>query len=145
MSGARTVLRGSCHCGALRVELETARAPDALSVRECQCTFCRKHASRNTSDPEGRTRIVVERGALIRYRFALGTADFFLCGRCGVYVACVLDDAYSSINTRVLDPDDAARLTQAVQPMHFDGEDAAGRVDRRRQKWTPTTVEERVP
>ena len=143
MSGARTILRGSCHCGALEVELETARAPEALPVRECQCTFCRKHGSRNTSDPQGHTRIVAERGALVRYRFALGTADFFICGRCGVYVACVLDDAFSSINTRALDAADAARLTQAVQPMDFGGEDVAGRVDRRRKKWTPTTVEER--
>jgi len=143
VSAARTVLRGSCHCGALRIELETARAPEELSLRECQCTFCRKHGSRNTSDPDGRTRIVAERGALVRYRFGLRTADFFVCARCGIYVACVLDDAFSSINTRVLDEADAARLSQTAQPMDFGGEDVAGRVDRRRQKWTPTTVEER--
>jgi hypothetical protein len=124
------------------VEFET-RAPETLSVRECQCTFCRKQGARNTSDPNGHTRIVAERGALIRYRFALGTADFLICARCGVYVGCSLDDQFFSINTRALDDADAARLTSPPQPMDFGAEDAAGRIDRRRQKWTPATVEER--
>ena len=136
------ILRGGCHCGAIRVEF-TTRAPETLSVRECQCTFCRKHAARNSSDPEGHVRIVAERGVLVRYRFGLRTADFFMCARCGVYVGCVLDDAFASINTRVLDDADAARLTQPPQAMDWSGEDAAGRVDRRRQKWTPATIEER--
>ena len=138
-----TTLRGGCHCGAVRFDFETALAPEALPLRECQCTFCRKMGSRNTSDPAGRTRIVAAPGALIRHRFALGTADFFICARCGIYVACVLDDAFSSINTRALDHDDAARLTATPQPVDWGGEDKGGRVDRRRAKWTPTTVEER--
>jgi hypothetical protein len=136
------ILHGGCHCGAVRVEFET-RAPETLSVRECQCTFCRKQGARNTSDPEGHTRIVAERGALIRYRFGLRTADFLVCARCGVYLGCSLDDAFVSINTRVLDDADAARLTKPPQPMDFGGEDSGGRVERRRQKWTPATIEER--
>ena len=136
------ILHGGCHCGALRVEFETA-APETLSVRECQCTFCRKQGARNTSDPQGHVRIVAARGALLRYRFGLRTADFLVCTRCGVYVGCSLDDEFISINTRALDDADAARLTAAPEPMDFGGEDVAGRVDRRRKKWTPATVEER--
>ena len=93
--------------------------------------------------PGGRTRIVAVRGALLRYRFALGTADFFVCARCGIDVACVVEDAWSSINTRALDDADSARLTQPAQPVVYDAEDAGARIDRRRQRWTPTTVEER--
>jgi hypothetical protein len=134
------ILRGGCHCGALRVELETD-APEALPLRECQCTFCRRHGALNTVDPNGRVRIVAERGALSRYRFALGTADFFVCARCGVYVGCVIDDAFATLNIRALD--EAARFTQAPRPMDWSAENADERRERRRRTWTPAFVEER--
>jgi hypothetical protein len=129
------ILRGGCHCGALTVELETAREPAALPLRECQCRFCRMHAARNTVDREGRARIVVD-DAVLRYRFSLGTADFLVCGRCGIYVACVLDDAFASINTRVLD----AAFPQPPQPVDYAGETAEARRARRRATWTPASI-----
>ncbi len=135
------ILRGSCHCGALTVELETALDFDAIPLRECQCSFCRRHGALNTSDPDGHTRIVAQKGTLVRYRFALGTADFLFCARCGVYIGCVLDDAFASVNTRVLD--DAARLTQPPGACDWSGENEDGRRARRRDRWTPATVEER--
>jgi hypothetical protein len=137
----RRILTGSCHCGAITVELETALAPDALPLRECQCTFCRRHGAINTSDPDGRTRIVAEPGAMLRYRFGLRTADFLVCRRCGVYVGCVLEDAFASLNTRVLD--DCALLTQPSSANDWSQEDSDGRIERRRRRWTPATVEER--
>ncbi|MGZ3427350.1 MAG: GFA family protein [Polyangia bacterium] len=135
------ILRGSCHCGALRVEHETALPLDEIQLRECQCSFCRRHGAINTSDPNGRMRVVAERGALVRYRFGLRTADFLVCARCGVYVGCVLDDAFGSVNTRVLE--DGARLTQPTGPCDWSQEDTDGRIARRRARWTPATVEER--
>jgi hypothetical protein len=136
------ILRGGCHCGALTVELETARAPELLPLRECQCRFCRRHGARTTVDPEGRVRIVAARGALVRYRFGLGTADFLVCARCGIYVAGVIDDAFATVNTRVLD--DAARFTQPPRAVDYSGESADERRARRRASWTPATVEERL-
>lgn len=135
------ILRGGCHCGALAVEFETARAPETLPVRECQCSFCRRHGARNTVDPDGRVRIVAERGALSRYRFALGTADFLCCARCGVYVACVIDDAFATVNTRALD--DAALLTGGAVATDWSGETADERRARRRATWTPASIEVR--
>ena len=134
------MLRGGCHCGALQLEFET-RAPEALALRECQCTFCRRHGALNTVDPNGRVRIVAERGALSRYRFALGTADFFVCARCGVYVGCVIDNAFATLNVRALE--EAARFTQAARPMDWTAENAEERIARRRRTWTPASVEER--
>jgi hypothetical protein len=132
-------LTGGCHCGAITVEMTTAHAPEELPVRECQCSFCRRHASRNTSDRDGKLRIVAEREHLVRYRFGLGTTDFFLCRRCGVYVAAVLDDAFGTINIHALD--EAARLTGPARPVDYDGESIETRLARRRVNWTPTTVE----
>jgi len=127
---------GGCHCGALRVRFETSRSWDDLGLRECQCTFCRKHGAVNTSDPSGHVHIVAERAALLRYRFALATADFLVCTRCGVYVGCVLDDAFASVNLRALD----GAPTAPARPRDFGSETAAERIARRRALWTPCTV-----
>jgi hypothetical protein len=130
---------GGCHCGAITVELTTQLAPEEWKLRECGCIFCRRHGARNTTDPDGQLRIVADREQLQRYRFGQGTADFFICRRCGVYVVCVIDDAFASLNTLALD--EAARLTQPAQPVDYDGETPETRSARRRQRWTPATVE----
>jgi|CZKU01.1.fsa_nt_gi hypothetical protein len=75
-----TVLRGGCHCGNLKVALETSLDPSVLQLRACQCSFCRRHGAVTTSDPAGR--LLVEVGQpelLVRYRFALGITDFLVC------------------------------------------------------------------
>ena len=35
--------KGSCHCGAIEIELETDRLPKDQVVGTCQCSFYRKH------------------------------------------------------------------------------------------------------
>jgi hypothetical protein len=133
-----TTFKGGCHCGALRVTFASELPAADLPVRECQCTFCRHHGARNTSDPQGRVHIVAEAAALVRYRFGLRTADFFVCNRCGVYIACVLDDAFASVNTRVLDGDWEHR---PATPRDFEGETVEARIRRRRVTWSPVVVE----
>ena len=115
--------------------------PAETELRACQCSFCRRHGSRAISDPGGAVTIEAEAAALNRYRFGLGTADYFLCGRCGVYVAAVMTEgerAWSVVIVNALD--DAENFTRPVQPMVYDAEDEAARRARRRTKWTPTTV-----
>src|SRR5262249_49534842 len=90
----RPMLHGSCHCGALTVELETAREPRELPVRMCGCTFCRKHRPRYTSDPSGHLTIrIADPASVSRYRFGLRLADFLICRTCGVFVAAHEPDA----------------------------------------------------
>lgn len=131
--------RGGCHCGNLRFALESALALDALPLRACQCSFCRLHGARSTSDPAGRIRFEVRDAALLtRYRFGLRTADFLVCAQCGIYVGALMRDGgahHAIINANTLD--DVARLTQPAQPMDYDGEDAARRLARRKQRWSP--------
>ena len=45
---------GQCHCGATTVAFDTTTSPEQTQIRECQCSFCRKHGSTNASDPDGR-------------------------------------------------------------------------------------------
>jgi hypothetical protein len=135
------MLKGSCHCGNLTVELETARSPAEIQVRNDQCSFCTRHAARSISDPNGvLTLRVADANALIRYRFGLRTADFLICGRCGVYVAATFaeaDRAWAVLNCNVLD--ERAAFGPG-EPVDFDGETVETRQTRRRARWTPARI-----
>jgi hypothetical protein len=139
------VLTGQCHCGAVRAALETAREPAAISVRACQCGFCRRHGAATASDPTGRLRLEVRR-PLKRYRFGAGSIDMLLCGGCGVYVAAVLETDHGLLATvnvagLAMAPLDAA----TPAPVDYDGESAAARRERRLAAWTPVTIAEISP
>jgi hypothetical protein len=135
-------LRGSCHCGNLTVSFETTLDPAATRPRACQCSFCLRHGTRAVSDPTGKVAVTVQDGSqLMRYRFGLKTADFLICGRCGVHMAAVMtgpEGTYATLNSNVLD--DRARFPTAAEPFDYAGEDEAGRRARRRARWTPATV-----
>jgi len=87
MSTSHRTFEGECHCGAIGYVYLTAIAPESWNVRACQCSFCRAHAVRTTSDPSGSVQFTERlRGALHPYRFGQMTADFLVCRTCGVYV-----------------------------------------------------------
>src|SRR5262249_40931212 len=121
---AEVILAGQCHCGDVALRFETAVPPECLPVRACGCSFCRKHGARATWDPKGRVEIILRApGSAVRYRFALRTADFLVCARCGIYVAAVLADgagSYATVNVNVLDR--AAEFRRAGTPVSYDGE-----------------------
>jgi hypothetical protein len=135
-------MTGRCHCGNVEVEFETALAPAALSLRACQCTFCRQHGVRATSDPLGRLRFRVrEPAALSRYAFGLKLADMLVCSRCGVYVGAVMTAqgrTVGTLNANCLDLPGA--LTQEAVPMNFDAETPEQRTARRLAGWTPAEL-----
>ncbi|HZD52621.1 MAG TPA: hypothetical protein VE175_06205, partial [Woeseiaceae bacterium] len=109
------------------------------SVRACQCSFCRAHATVSVSDPGGSLAFRVgDRDALQRYRFGQRTADFLLCKHCGVYIGAVIASAKGSfgiINARVLISLDAP-LPEPVAKT-YEGEQIDDRVERRLERWTP--------
>lgn len=133
---------GHCHCGALRVTFETAQVPGQIPLRSCGCSFCRLHGVTAVSDPAGRVELRVSSPELVsRYQFGLRASEFFICRRCGVYVAAVatIDGAsYASLNANVLE--DRAAFTQPPQPVDYGRESAVERLARRRRAWTPATV-----
>jgi hypothetical protein len=133
---------GACHCGNITVALESALEAPAFEIRACQCSFCRKHGARAVSDPRGRVRFSVrEPDALVRYRFALRTAEFLVCARCGIYVAAVLGDgggSYATVNVNVLDRAD--EFSRAVTPVSYEAETETARRARRVARWTPATL-----
>lgn len=134
-----TSFHGQCHCGNLELTFETNLEAEQLPLRECACSFCRKHGALSTSDPNGKVKITVhDANLLIRYRFGLKTADFLICKRCGVYLAAVMregDNAYATVNISTFDS--PRRFTQEAVTVSYDGESEAERRARRERNWTP--------
>jgi hypothetical protein len=139
MADSENTFEGSCHCGAIGYVFRTAIAPESWSVRACQCSFCRAHAVRTTSDPAGSVQFQERvRGALHRYRFAQMTADFLICRKCGVYVGASISTPngnYGIININALQPvpTDLPAAAAAV----YEAETTEQRIARRAQRWTP--------
>jgi hypothetical protein len=136
--------RGACHCGAIGFTYRTAIAPADWQPRACQCAFCRAHATLTVSDPAGSLAFEArDPDALSKYRFGQRTADFLLCGRCGVYIGAVISTErgdFGIINARAL-----TSLTEALPDpvaMTYEGEQIRERMERRLERWTPVT---RVP
>jgi hypothetical protein len=132
---------GGCHCGAVRLVYESAVPPEQAPVRACRCGFCRRHGSRAISDPEGKVVIdILDGGAIRRYRFGTRTADYLLCGRCGVYVAAVTEGEGGARAVVIVNAlDEADRFTQPPDAVDFSGEDAIARRERRLRSWTPAS------
>lgn len=80
---------------------------------------------------------IPDRDKLQRYRFGLGSADFFICRSCGVYVAAVMTSPrgqFATINVNALR---GPLRTPEATPVTYDGESADEKQARREQRWTP--------
>ncbi len=131
--------QGGCHCGALGITYRTDIDPMYWRLRHDGCSFCRRHGVVGTSDPAGNLSINIEDPSKVRYyRFAHRTADFLICGECGVFVAAITDTTQGKravVNACVLD---GVSLNWAsVADAHFDDESPSQRADRRSLHWTP--------
>lgn len=136
-----TAYPGSCHCGAIQVELRSERAPEAMRVGRCGCGFCRRHGARTMGDRDGAVSFRATPGSLRRYRFGLGITDYLLCLHCGTYVGAVMDDAGGPIGIVNVNALDIRDRFDPAPPLHdYDGEDEARRRARRRKFWMPATV-----
>lgn len=135
-----TAYEGQCHCGAIRMTYTSDIPVEAWSVRACQCTFCRLHGARSTSDPNGEVRFVVrDEEAVSRYAFGLRTAEFLLCRVCGGYLAAVMAPdgrRFATINANALRG--LAALPETA-PVTYDAETSEARIARRIARWTPVS------
>lgn len=134
-----TKYEGGCHCGNLAFVFAASAPLETLGLRADQCSFCRAHGARNTSDPNGAMSMSVrDTGALVRYRFGLRTADFLVCARCGVYIGALMDDRdgrWFTVNVNAFQP--PPRDDFPIAPVDYDAEDVVARIARRKTRWTP--------
>ena len=80
--------------------------------------------------------------SLIRkYVFGTGTAEFYVCARCGVltFAASRIDGReYAVVNVNTFE--DAADVTLISRATDFEGETVAQRLARRKRTWIPNVV-----
>lgn len=72
---------GSCHCGAVRFEIET----DFPELTMCDCSICRRKNALMVKVHESRFRLLAGESALSEYQFHTKTARHYFCKVCGIY------------------------------------------------------------
>jgi hypothetical protein len=109
--------RGSCHCGAVRFEVE---APERLDVEDCNCSICSKAGYLHLIRPASAFTLLSGADMLTTYTFNTGVAKHSFCRRCGIkpfYVPRSNPDGID-VNVRCLDP-----VPTAISLIPFDGRD----------------------
>ena len=107
--------RGSCHCGAVRFEVE---APERIVCLECNCSICAKAGFLHLIVPASKFRLLGGADQLGTYTFNTGVAKHKFCRTCGIkpfYIPRSNPDGVD-VNVRCLDPVPTAIV---VEP--FDG------------------------
>jgi hypothetical protein len=138
MSCDSYAFEGSCHCGAVAFTFRTSQLPERWSVRACQCSFCRAHGARTTTDANASVTFqVADPSKLSRYRFGTRSTDFLLCSDCGVYVAAVLTSSSGQFATLNINTIRTPLNAPQAQVVSYDGESVQQRRTRREQRWTP--------
>jgi hypothetical protein len=131
------LIRGRCHCGNIAFTLDWKPEPTGIPARACTCTFCRKHGGVWTSNPGGSLEVVIAEPSLVsKYEFGTGTAQFHICGRCGVVpvVTSLIDGRlYAVVSVNAFEQVDPSLLRPASAT--FDGEDETARLARRKRNW----------
>jgi hypothetical protein len=115
MEEEHVTYRGSCHCGAVRFEVD---APGHVVCLECNCSICTKSGYLHLIVPRSRFRLVQGEHHLVTYMFGTGVAKHYFCRTCGIkpfYVPRSNPDGID-VNVRCIDPPPASL---EVQP--FDG------------------------
>lgn len=136
-----TQYKGSCHCGAIQIQVDSPKSPEQMRVGRCSCTFCRRHGARTMGDPAGSVEFRAAPDSVHRYRFGLGITDYLLCSKCGTYVGAVMEDQGRLIATLNVNTLDIRDTFDPAPPLHvYDGEDEERRRSRRRKFWMPATV-----
>ena len=94
---------GSCHCGAVRFEVD---APARIEATRCNCSICTQSGFLHLIVPASRFRILSGEDQLTTYRFNTRTARHTFCATCGIkpfYVPRSNPDGWS-INVNCIDP-----------------------------------------
>jgi hypothetical protein len=97
------IYTGSCHCGAIRFEVD---APEQVEASECNCSMCSRVGYLHLIVPKSKFRLLQGDDYITTYTFNTGVAKHTFCNVCGIkpfYVPRSNPDGYS-VNVRCLDP-----------------------------------------
>ena len=75
------IYKGSCHCGAIKFEVE---APETLEADRCNCSICSKSGFLHLIVPKSKFRLLGGETFLSTYTFNTGVAKHTFCKVCGI-------------------------------------------------------------
>ncbi|MDJ0708077.1 MAG: GFA family protein [Leptolyngbyaceae cyanobacterium MO_188.B28] len=75
------IYQGSCHCGAIRFEVD---APDVIEADYCNCSICKKSGFLHLILPLSKFKLLTGSDALTTYTFNTGIARHTFCKKCGI-------------------------------------------------------------
>ena len=75
------MLAGSCHCGAVRFQVEA----EITELTTCDCSLCVKKNAVMAKVHESALTVTAGEDALSLYRWNTGIARHYFCSRCGIY------------------------------------------------------------
>lgn len=116
---------GSCHCGAVRYEVD---APADLEVSECNCSICSRSGYLHLIVPRSRFRLLQGEKNLTTYTFDTHEAKHLFCKTCGIksfYIPRSHPDGYS-INARCLEEG----TVKSVKITAFDGKNWEANIEK---------------
>jgi hypothetical protein len=73
--------QGSCHCGAVRFEIET----NFPELTMCDCSICKRKNALMVKVHESKFRLLSGAENLTEYQFHTKTARHYFCKTCGIY------------------------------------------------------------
>ncbi len=76
------IVRGGCHCGAVRFEANLPESP--VPALDCNCSICAMTGFLHIMVPHAEFELLTGREALTGYRFGSGAAEHLFCATCGV-------------------------------------------------------------
>jgi len=116
MTLARTH-QGSCHCGAVRHEVDLDLGAGTF---KCNCSICTKARSWLAPVKPGAFRILAGNDALTEYTFGPCRVHHFFCSRCGIRIFGRAEGGECAVQVATLDDATPSELIRApVQ--YFDG------------------------
>jgi hypothetical protein len=113
------IYSGSCHCGAVRFEVE---APDEVEAQDCNCSICRMTGFLHLIVPKSKFTLLPGEQNLSLYTFNTGVAKHYFCTTCGIkpfYVPRSNPDGID-VNIRCLTPQPKAISVQAFDGQHWE-------------------------
>ncbi|PUA26657.1 MAG: aldehyde-activating protein [Cellvibrio sp. 79] len=110
------IYQGSCHCGAIKFEVEAA---DEVEVENCNCSICTMTGFLHLIVPLRDFRITAGEDNLTTYTFNTGVAKHKFCKTCGIkpfYIPRSNPDGMD-VNLRCITPQ-----PKSIKVVDFDGQ-----------------------
>ena len=73
---------GSCHCNAVKFNIET----DLEKVAQCNCTYCKRRNAKMVLEKKEAIEITEGKDNLTLYQFNTNIAKHHFCKKCGIFV-----------------------------------------------------------